>query len=126
MGHALTDKKKMDYFMSKLKSHCSNQPFWRKGFYCDKRQGNGVVYDPGKLAGDTTDPIKYMPSKYATLGSYEDFAETWREVVVKAYIDSGDTAYLAQANLVYKFDVYSHDIGQRRVVMTSIIDGSWK
>jgi len=128
MGHVISnhDKKKMDYFMSELETHCSNQWWFQKSAYCNTRQQSGVKYDAGPFAVGSTSQTQYMPSLYALVGSYEDFAETWREVVVKAYIDSGDTAYITEANLVYAYDINSHDIGQRRIVMTSIIDGSWK
>jgi len=66
-----------------------------------------------------------MPSDYAAVGSYEDFAETWREVVTRAYIRSGDTSYIRQAQLVYNHNL-NHDIGRRRKVMNSIINGSWR
>lgn len=127
-GHIISyhDSRMVDYFMTELGAHCSNQPAGSIGYYCNENTQTGVDYDPGPYAGDSNDPIKYMPSLYATKGSYEDFAETWRETAIKAYIDSGNSLYSKEANLVYSHEVYSHDIGERRVVMTSIIDGTWK
>ena len=128
MGHIVAFKEwpqMMDYFMGELQSTCSNQPVDRVGFYCNENQQPGVDYRPGRFAGTTADPNKYMPSNYATKGSYEDFAETWREVVTRAYIRSGDTTYLRQAQLVYNHTL-NHHIGRRRKVMNSIINGSWR
>jgi hypothetical protein len=94
MGHTVAWNRwpeMMDYFMSELGAHCSNQPVDRIGYYCNENQQSGVDYKPGTFAGPLTDPNKYMPSDYSTKGSYEDFAETWREVVTRACIRSGDT-----------------------------------
>ena len=101
MGHIVAFKEwpqMMDYFMGELQSTCSNQPVDRVGFYCNENQQPGVDYRPGRFAGTTADPNKYMPSNYATKGSYEDFAETWREVVTRAYIRSGDTTYTSRGH----------------------------
>jgi hypothetical protein len=123
MGHIVAFNEKpgmIDYFMSELEASCNNQKS-----YCNEKD-IGVDYEPGRFAGPQNDPLKYMPSTYAATGSYEDFAETWREVVTRAYIRSGDTTYIKQARLVYIYDNLNHDIGRRRKVMNSIIDGSWK
>jgi hypothetical protein len=120
MGHivAFTDMPdKVKYFMHELGASCSNG-----ANYCnidDKKAG--LTYNPGMGSSN-------MPSGYASHGSYEDFAETWREVVTQAYIRSGDTTYIKQARLVYDAPGmgFNHDIGRRRKVMNSIINGSWR
>jgi hypothetical protein len=123
MGHvvAYRNPKMMDYFMGELGAHCSNQPVDRVGYYCNSDQDPSIIYDPGKSANGTQN----IPSEYALHGSYEDFAETWREVVTRAYIRSGDAVYIRQAWIVYNHKL-NHDIGRRRKVMNSIINGSWK
>jgi hypothetical protein len=127
MGHivAFKDRPQMiQYFMRELGASCSNG-----ANYCNRYQDSTVTYIPGPSAG-TPPKYEHMPSSYALVGSYEDFAETWREVVTRAYIRSGDTTYIRQARLVYNFNIaplaLNHDIGRRRKVMNSIINGSWK
>lgn len=133
MGHivAFHQPKTMSYFMKQLETKCSNHPWWSwKVPYCNKDQGKTVSYNAGPYKGTPSNGYGYtnMPSEYATHGNYEDYAETWREVVVKAYIDSGDTAWINEAKLLYDAKGYNfnHSIGQRRTVMESIINGSWK
>jgi hypothetical protein len=125
-GHVISGNNNpqfIDYFMSQLGSYCDNQVP-----YCsiDDKQ-NPTTYNPGYYAGTTRNPIAFMPSKYATHGNSEDFAETFREVVNSAYFQSGDNAYLPDARLVYnaKKMGFNHNIGMRRVVMHNIIDGTW-
>ena len=129
IGHLVSghDYRRMNYFMKELESRCSNKKWWKVTQYCHEILQPGVDYDPGRFAGDPTvsNSIIYMPSLYATMGNGEDFAETWREVVTRAYIDSSDTAYINEANLIYNYQINSHHIRQRRTVMTDIINGSW-
>jgi hypothetical protein len=123
MGHivAFNDMPdKVKYFRDELGASCSNGKN-----YCNTNEDHTLTYKPGSFAGDKN---QNMPSSYALIGSYEDFAETWREVVTSAYIRSGDTTYIRQAWLVYNSNYYklNHDIGRRRKVMNSIINGSWR
>ena len=69
----------------------------------------------------------YMPSEYATHGNWEDYAETFREVVELAYFSSGDDAqYTDFARDAYNDPLHNHNIGMRRVVMEDIIRGIWR
>jgi len=121
----------MSYFMSELGTECSNHHWWNWGVpYCNVAQNTTLTYNAGIYKGVYSSLYGYtnMPSKYANNGNHEDYAETWREVVVKAYLDSGDTSWITEAKLLYNAPRYNfnHNIDKRRTVMESIITGSWK
>ena len=110
------------------------------GYFMNKLQvtfDNGV-YDPGPYAGLRSE--KYgredMPSKYAMNNNLDDFADTFREVVVSEYLGSPDNELpleLDDARSEYNATgignpagvPFNHDINERRAVMTQIITGIW-
>jgi RHS repeat-associated protein len=125
MGHIvhLQDERRLTYFMNALGAKCFPNPSW-----CNSAQDRNSEYilDP-YYSGDASEKYGYehMPSRYAGNGNMEDFAETWREVVTKAYLRSGDTTYLREARLAYNYSTNNHKIGERRSVMTRVINGLW-
>jgi hypothetical protein len=126
MGHIihLHNPEVLAYFLDELQAKCDIQ---RDDNYCNNGYPkDGGLYDTGKFAGTINDPTQYMPTDNASKGSYEDFADSWREVVTRAYIRSGDSTYIKQARPAYEYLSLHHDIGRRRKVMNSIINGSWK
>jgi hypothetical protein len=125
LGHVVTyhhNFRSLAYFMTELETKCSNQPWWKDVRYCNSNQQPGVTYDPGRYAGDK---FQYMPSSYAMVGSFEDFAETWKEVVMSAYVSTGGI-WVNDAKHANEFFSANHNIRERRTVMTKIINGSWR
>ena len=85
MGHILmfNNPGSIDYFIGELGAHCVGQPSGTIGYRCfsQTQETSLQVYNPGPDARQGSDPYALMSSTYAERGSYEDFAETWREVV---------------------------------------------
>lgn len=120
----------MTYFMESLGTECLGGSTWRGIPYCNQEEGKGNYY-LGPYAGDEDDQqfwksIKYMPSTYATYGNWEDYAETFTSVISTTYFESGNgLEYWNESYGVY-LSFRNRDIGMRRTVMTSIIDGTWR
>jgi hypothetical protein len=123
MGHIISghNTATMDYFMNKLKVTFNNG-----------------IYDPGPFAGSNSEKYgrEYLPSKYAMNNNLEDFADTFREVVVSAYLASPDNELpqeLDDARSEYDATgignpagvPFKHSISERRAVMIQIITGKW-
>jgi len=128
MGHVMPANSHPEfgnYFVKELGARCYDSVTGITLNYCYQDNNGTDKYDPGKYAGDQ---LQFMPSSYANKGKGEDFAETFREVVVSAYLASGDQFYIKEARLVYDFPGmgFNHDIGKRREVMETIINGSWR
>ena len=126
-GHELTYNihATMTYFMNELGTMCYGNFTIDYGlphcYYEPSTQSPN--YSVGPNGGNEHDPYANMPSRYATQGNWEDFAETFRVVVANAY---GSGPFGREANLVYTDRRYSYNIGKRADVMKSIINGSWR
>ena len=131
MGHIVTahNPQTLNYFMTQLGAKCNvvNNTF--AGLPDCNTQ---TSYDPGIYSRTSSDRLRYLPSEYATHGNMEDYAETWRYVVLSAYLFNaprGPRPDLQDAYLAYngtEFPLFHHDIGMRSLVMKDIINGSWR
>ncbi len=132
MGHVtmFNNPLTLAYFMNKLGTQCLNFQSGLTGFpYCYTDKGpDSSLYYVGPDAGSYSMGNGYsnMPSLYSAQGDWEDYAETFRVVVVSAYFSSGRTNYVDDARLVYNYPGSNYNIGIRRTVMNAIINGSWK
>jgi hypothetical protein len=123
MGHIIIghEAATLNYFKSKLQTSMENG-----------------IYNPGPYKGSSSEIYGYthMPSKYAINNSAEDFAETFREVVVHRYLDSPENKFPNEFNdATSEYDAtgignpsgvpFNHDIGERLAVMQQIISGNW-
>jgi hypothetical protein len=139
-GHQIThhDGKTMDYFMEMLKAKCTNGIFEYGTIFCNQenKEGHNIgTYDPGPYAGLLNE---HLPSYYAALGNFEDFAETFVVVIAGAgVLASNDPLELELARYIYYGSVtasdgaeyqcqYNNDIAERRIVMWDILNGLWR
>ena len=121
IGHTVmfNDMPTLGFFMNRVGSTCIGGTVTPSGFpYCNgnTKEPTGR-YEPGKFD---------YPSDYAATSNYEDYAETFREVVIKGYLDGGSSTYFTSANQIYLFPNYKHNIPVRSSAMTAIINGSWQ
>jgi RHS repeat-associated protein len=108
------------YFMNQLGSQCNGGIIADNYPYClNSGKRHTGKYEPGDSS--------HLPSDYAGRGNFEDYAETFREVVVKAYLDMGTgSVYYNYAQEEYTYNKKdNHDIGSRRTIMKAIINGTW-
>jgi hypothetical protein len=108
----------MSYFMNELKTKCLDGTL---RCYTDDPRKAEDIYDAGPYQGIYNPNIGYsgnMPSSYALQGIREDYAESFRVVVVSAYKNSGANNYIEDTRLIY-------NIGKRYDVMKAIINGAW-
>jgi hypothetical protein len=67
-----------------------------------------------------------LPSDYARIGNWEDFAETFTVVVAETYIRSPAVDYVDEAKVVCNKNGYRHDIGRRRKITKFILGQTWR